>query len=229
MGDVYLARDPALDRAVAIKFLREGFDNQEMRERFEREARRRPPVAPQHRHADEFGIFDSRPFIAMEFVRGEPLSKLIRRRESIPLVRKLEMMEGLCSGLAHAHKTGMVHRDIKPANLMVDNDGGPLKILDFGIVRMAGSGLTSHGVLVGTINYMSPEQITGRGTIDLRSDVFAVGAVLHEVFTYQRAFPGEMTDVLYKIVHASRNRRGAEPRPRFRHRPRHRPVPREGA
>ena len=96
----------------------------------------------------------------------------------------------------------MVHRDIKPANLMVDNDGGPLKILDFGIVRMAGSGLTSHGVLVGTINYMSPEQITGRGTIDLRSDVFAVGAVLHEVFTYQRAFPGEMTDVLYKIVHA---------------------------
>ena len=135
-------------------------------------------------------------------IRGEPLSKLIRRREPIPLVRKLEMMEGLCSGLAHAHKTGMVHRDIKPANLMVDNDGGPLKILDFGIVRMAGSGLTSHGVLVGTINYMSPEQITGRGTIDLRSDVFAVGAVLHEVFTYQRAFPGEMTDVLYKIVHA---------------------------
>jgi len=203
MGDVYLARDPALDRAVAIKFLREGFDNQEMRERFEREARAAGRLShPNIVTIYEFGIFDGRPFIAMEFVRGEPLSKLIRRREPIPLVRKLEMMEGLCSGLAHAHKTGMVHRDIKPANLMVDNDGGPLKILDFGIVRMAGSGLTSHGVLVGTINYMSPEQITGRGTIDLRSDVFAVGAVLHEVFTYQRAFPGEMTDVLYKIVHA---------------------------
>jgi serine/threonine-protein kinase len=203
MGDVYLARDPALDRSVAIKFLREGFDSQEMRERFEREARAAGRLShPNIVTIYEFGIFDGRPFIAMEFVRGEPLSKLIRRRESIPLVRKLEMMEGLCSGLAHAHKTGMVHRDIKPANLMVDNDGGPLKILDFGIVRMAGSGLTSHGVLVGTINYMSPEQITGRGTIDLRSDVFAVGAVLHEVFTYQRAFPGEMTDVLYKIVHA---------------------------
>jgi serine/threonine protein kinase/actin-related protein len=202
MGDVYLARDPALDRSVAIKFLREGFDNQEMRERFEREARAAGRLShPNIVTIYEFGIFESRPFIAMEFVRGEPLSKLIRRREPIPLVRKLEMMEGLCSGLAHAHKTGLVHRDIKPANLMVDNDGGPLKILDFGIVRMAGSGLTSHGVLVGTINYMSPEQITGRGTIDLRSDVFAVGAVLHEVFTYQRAFPGEMTDVLYKIVH----------------------------
>ena len=202
MGDVYLARDPALDRSVAIKFLREGFDSQEMRERFEREARAAGRLShPNIVTIYEFGIFESRPFIAMEFVRGEPLSKLIRRREPIPLVRKLEMMEGLCSGLAHAHKTGMVHRDIKPANLMVDNDGGPLKILDFGIVRMAGSGLTSHGVLVGTINYMSPEQITGRGTIDLRSDVFAVGAVLHELFTYQRAFPGEMTDVLYKIVH----------------------------
>ena len=203
MGDVYLARDPALDRPVAIKFLREGFDNQEMRERFEREARAAGRLShPNIVTIYEFGVFDGRPFIAMEFVRGEPLSKLIRRREPIPLVRKLEMMEGLCSGLAHAHKTGMVHRDIKPANLMVDNDGGPLKILDFGIVRMAGSGLTSHGVLVGTINYMSPEQITGKGTIDLRSDVFAVGAVLHEIFTYQRAFPGEMTDVLYKIVHA---------------------------
>jgi serine/threonine-protein kinase len=204
MGDVYLARDPALDRPVAIKFLREGFDNQEMRERFEREARAAGRLShPNIVTIYEFGIFESRPFIAMEFVRGEPLSKLVRRRESIPLVRKLEMMEGLCSGLAHAHKTGLVHRDIKPANLMVDLDGGgPLKILDFGIVRMAGSGLTSHGVLVGTINYMSPEQITGRGTIDHRSDVFAVGAVLHEIFTYQRAFPGEMTDVLYKIVHA---------------------------
>jgi len=203
MGDVYLARDPALDRAVAIKFLREGFDNQEMRERFEREARAAGRLShPNIVTIYEFGVFDGRPFIAMEFVRGEPLSKLIRRRESISIVRKLEMMEGLCSGLAHAHKTGMVHRDIKPANLMVDMDGGTLKVLDFGIVRMAGSGLTSHGVLVGTINYMSPEQITGRGTIDLRSDVFAVGAVLHEVFTYQRAFPGEMTDVLYKIVHA---------------------------
>ncbi|MEO5822269.1 MAG: protein kinase, partial [Vicinamibacteraceae bacterium] len=202
MGDVYLARDPALDRPVAIKFLREGFDNQEMRERFEREARAAGRLShPNIVTIYEFGIFESRPFIAMEFVRGEPLSKLIRRREPMPLVRKLELMEGLCSGLAHAHKTGMVHRDIKPANLMVDNDGAPLKILDFGIVRMAGSGLTSHGVLVGTINYMSPEQITGRGTIDLRSDVFAVGAVLHEIFTYQRAFPGEMTDVLYKIVH----------------------------
>jgi serine/threonine protein kinase len=203
MGDVYLARDPTLDRLVAIKFLREGFDNQEMRERFEREARAAGRIShPNIVTIYEFGEFDRRPFIAMEFVRGEPLSKLIRRREPIPVVRKLEMMEGLCAGLAYAHKAGIVHRDIKPANLMVDGEGGPLKILDFGIVRMAGSGLTSHGVLVGTVNYMSPEQIAGSSAIDYRSDVFAVGSVLHELFTYQRAFPGEMADVLYKIVHA---------------------------
>jgi serine/threonine protein kinase len=209
MGDVYLARDPALDRPVAIKFLREGFDNEEMRERFEREARAAGRIShPNIVTIYEFGECDRRPFIAMEFVRGEPLSKRIRRHESMPTVRKLELMEGLCAGLAHAHKAGIVHRDIKPANLMVDTDA-PLKILDFGIVRMAGSGLTSHGVLVGTVNYMSPEQISGLGTIDHRSDVFAVGAVMHEIFTYQRAFPGEMTDVLYKIVHVKAESAGA--------------------
>jgi serine/threonine protein kinase len=201
MGDVYLARDPTLDRPVAIKFLREGFDSDEMRERFEREARAAGRLShPNIVTIYEFGEFLRRPYIAMEFVRGEPLSKIVKRREAIPLVRKLEMMEGLCSGLGHAHKVGMVHRDIKPANLMVDADG-PLKILDFGIVRMAGSGLTFSGVLVGTVNYMSPEQIAGSSAIDHRSDVFAVGSVLYEIFTYQRAFPGEMADVLYKIVH----------------------------
>ena len=202
MGDIYLARDPTLDRPVAIKFLREGFDNEEMRERFEREARAAGRLShPNIVTIYEFGEFGGRPFIAMEFVPGESLSKLIRRKEPIPLVRKLEMMEGLCAGLAHAHRAGIVHRDIKPANLMVDAEGS-LKVLDFGIVRMAGSGLTNIGVLVGTVNYMSPEQIAGSATIDHRSDVFAVGTVLYEIFAYKRAFPGEMAEVLYRIVHA---------------------------
>ncbi|HEY8549940.1 MAG TPA: protein kinase [Vicinamibacterales bacterium] len=209
MGDIFLARDPTLDRPVAIKFLREGFDNEEMRERFEREARAAGRLShPNIVTIYEFGEFDGRPFIAMEFVPGESLSKLIRRREPIPVVRRLEMMEGLCAGLAHAHKAGIVHRDIKPANLMVDAEGS-LKVLDFGIVRMAGSGLTHHGVLVGTVNYMSPEQIAGSATIDHRSDVFAVGAVLYEIFAYRRAFPGEMAEVLYKIVHGEPEPLGA--------------------
>ena len=202
IGDVYLAHDPVLDRPVAIKVLRHRFDGNEMRERFEREAR----AAGRLLHPNivtiyEFGDFLGWPFIAMEFVRGEPLSTVIARREPIPLVRKFELMEGLCSGLGHAHKAGIVHRDIKPANLMV-GAAGPLKILDFGIVRMAGSGMTNPGALIGAVNYMSPEQITGASAIDHRSDIFAVGSVLYEVFTYQRAFPGEMADVLYKIVHA---------------------------
>ena len=109
MGDVYLARDPALDRSVAIKFLREGFDNQEMRERFEREARAAGRLShPNIVTIYEFGVFDGRPFIAMEFVRGEPLSKLIRRRESIPLVRKLEMMEGLCAWASPEHSPSII-------------------------------------------------------------------------------------------------------------------------
>ena len=202
MGDIYLARDPTLDRPVAIKLLREGFDSEELRERFEREARAAGRLShPNIVTVYEFGDFEGRPFIAMEFVAGESLAKLIRRKAPLSLPMKLEMMEGLCAGLAHAHRGGIVHRDIKPANLMVDAEGA-IKVLDFGIVRMAGSGLTHHGVLVGTVNYMSPEQIAGSGTIDHRSDVFAVGTVFYELLASKRAFPGEMAEVLYKIVHA---------------------------
>ena len=204
MGDIYLGRDPMLDRPVAIKLLREGFDSDELRERFEREAR----SAGRLSHTNivtiyEFGLFQERPFIAMEYVPGESLAAIIRRREPLPITRKLELIEGLCAGLAHAHRANIVHRDIKPANLIVDADGG-LKVLDFGIVKLAGSGLTHHGVLVGTVNYMSPEQIAGAPDgVDHRSDVFAVGAVFYELLAYQRAFPGQMAEVLYKIVHAS--------------------------
>ena len=97
------------------------------------------------------------------------------------------MMEGLCAGLAHAHRADIVHRDIKPANLMVDGEGD-IKVLDFGIVSMAGSGLTHQGVLVGTVNYMSPEQIAGE-LVDHRSDVFAVGTVFYELFALSALFP----------------------------------------
>ena len=202
MGDIYLGRDPMLDRPVAIKLLREGFDSDELRERFEREAR----SAGRLSHTNivtiyEFGLFQERPFIAMEYVPGESLAAIIRRRKPLPITRKLELIEGLCAGLAHAHRANIVHRDIKPANLIVDADGD-VKVLDFGIVKLAGSGLTHHGVLVGTVNYMSPEQIAG-ARVDHRSDVFAVGSVFYELLAYERAFPGQMAEVLYKIVHAS--------------------------
>jgi serine/threonine-protein kinase len=202
MGDIYLARDPVLGRRVAIKLLREGFDTDEIRERFEREAH----AAGRLSHPNLVAVYESGehkglPFIAMEYVPGESLAALIRRREPIALSRKLAIVEGVCAGLAHAHRANLVHRDIKPANLIVDPDGG-VKVLDFGIVRLAGSGLTRQGVLVGTVNYVSPEQIADApGGVDHRSDVFAVGAVFYELLAYQRAFPGPMSEVLQRIAH----------------------------
>ena len=210
MGDVYLARDPSLDRLVAIKFLREGFDNEEMRERFEREARAAGRLShPNIVTIYEFGEFDGRPFIAMEFVRGEPLAELIRRREPMPLVRKLEMMEGLCAGLAHAHRAGIVHRDIKPANLMVDLEGG-VKVLDFGIVRSPDRAYPPrrprrHRQL----HVAGADRRRARGRRSPQRRVRRRRGVVRAVLLPARV-PGQMADVLYKIVHDS-----PEPLPRF--------------
>jgi serine/threonine protein kinase len=202
MASLYLARDPAIDRLVAIKVLREGFDTEELRERFAREAR----SAGRLRHANIVTVFDvgeweGEPFIAMEYIAGETLAQLINRRAPIGLRRKLELLEELCSGLGYAHNAGVVHRDIKPANIMVDAEG-TLKILDFGIARVGDSAMTQAGMLVGTLNYMSPEQILGQ-PVDHRSDIFAVGAVCYEFLTHRQAFPGNLqTGILHRILNA---------------------------
>jgi serine/threonine protein kinase len=200
MASLYLARDPAIDRLVAIKVLREGFDTEELRERFAREAR----SAGRLRHANIVTVFDvgeweGEPFIAMEYIAGETLAQLIRRNAPIALRRKLELLEALCSGLGYAHQAGVVHRDIKPANIMVDTEGA-LKILDFGIARAGDSAMTQAGMLVGTLNYMSPEQVLGQ-PVDHRSDIFAVGAVCYEFLTHRQAFPGNLqTGILHRIL-----------------------------
>ena len=198
MGTLYLAQDPRLERPVAIKLLKE--DSAELRERFAREAR----TAANLRHVNIVSIFDvdefnGQPFIAMEYIPGETLGEMIRRRAPLPLGRKLQLIEDLCAGLAYAHRAGIIHRDIKPANIMVDSEG-TLKILDFGIARVVASAMTLVGTLIGTVNYMSPEQISGR-KIDLRSDIFAVCAVFYELLSYKRAFSGSMTEMLVQIVH----------------------------
>jgi TonB family protein len=199
MGSLYLARDPAIDRLVAIKLLRRGFDTESLRERFAREAR----AAGRLRHPNIVTVFDvgehdGDPFIAMEFLAGETLGELIRQGARLSLSRRLKLLEELCDGLAYAHRAGLVHRDIKPANLMVDAEG-VLKILDFGIVRVTDSGITQSGVLVGTINYMSPEQVLGTG-VDHRSDIFAVGLVAYELLAGRQAFQGTMKDGLLKRI-----------------------------
>ncbi len=200
MGALFLARDPAIDRLLAIKLLRRGFDSDELRSRFAREAK----AAGRLRHPNIVTIFDvgeheGDPFIAMEFLAGETLDELIRHGARLSLARRLKLLEELCDGLSYAHRAGIVHRDIKPANLIVDSEG-ILKILDFGIVRLEEGGSTAAGMLVGTVNYMSPEQITG-GDIDHRSDIFAVGLVAYELLTSRQAFAGTIkTGLLNRIL-----------------------------
>ncbi len=135
MGSLYLARDPVIDRMVAIKFLKEGFDDPGARERFAREAR----AAGRLHHPNIVTIFDvgehqDRPFIAMEYVAGETLGQLVARRAVRRLWEKLEILEELCAGLHYAHTASIVHRDIKPSNVMRDQTG-VVKILDFGIAQ----------------------------------------------------------------------------------------------
>ncbi|HUE84785.1 MAG TPA: serine/threonine-protein kinase [Vicinamibacterales bacterium] len=202
MGSLYLARDPAIDRLVAIKLLKEGFDDAAARERFAREAR----SAGRLHHPNIVTVFDvgehgDRPFIAMEYVPGETLAELIKRRAGLRLVERLAILEDLCAALHYAHAAGIVHRDIKPANVML-NASGVVKILDFGIARSGGLDLTRAGDTVGTLNYMSPEQLAGQ-EVDHRTDIYSVGALAYELVTYRMAFPGNIqTGVLLKILNA---------------------------
>lgn len=201
MGALYLARDPRLDRLVAIKLLKDDYqDDNDLRERFAREAR----AVARLRHPNIIVVFDvgedeGRPFMAMEYIAGETLTNVLRQNPPLPLVRRLGLVEDLCAGLAHAHGAGIVHRDVKPANIMLDGEG-VLKILDFGIARLGNSGMTQDGMMMGSINYMSPEQIVGR-SIDHRCDAFATGAVLYEAIALEQAFPGGFdSGVLHSIL-----------------------------
>ena len=195
MGTVYLGRDPNLGRQVAVKVLREPLADDELLQRFLREAR----ATANLRHENLVTIYevdqhDHQPFIAMEYVDGTTLAEVIKRRQQLPLAQKCSFVEQICAGLHHAHRVGIVHRDIKPANVMVDAQG-VIRILDFGIARVADSAMTSDGMMLGTLNYMSPEQMLGK-PVDFRSDIFSVGALAYELLSYQMAFPGSLNDGL---------------------------------
>ena len=198
MGEVYVARDPVLEREVAVKLISGEIDTDRSRQRLVLEAR----AAGRLQHPNIVTIFDAgehedQPFIAMEFVRGETLGNLIRRQAPMTLVRRLELIEHACAGLAHAHRAGVVHLDIKPDNLMLD-ETGVVKVLDFGIARVLKSDLLVTRQLGGTLRYMSPEQIENR-PLDRRSDVFSLGCVLFELVTFVPAFVGSTKDIVTQI------------------------------
>ena len=196
MGSVYLARDPLIDRLVAVKLLDAAFDAS-ARGRFSREAR----AAGRLHHPNIVTIFDvgehlGRPFIAMEYVPGLTLAALIREAQTLP-GEKLRLMADAAAALAFAHRAGVVHLDVKPENLM-RRDDGVLKILDFGIARMLTAETTHTHRVLGTLRYMAPEQVTG-DSVDRRSDVFALGCVLYELVAGRPAFEGTMKELLARV------------------------------
>jgi eukaryotic-like serine/threonine-protein kinase len=196
MGTVYVAHDPVLGRMVAIKVFAGDLDVPDARERFSREARAAAALNhPNIVTVYDFGEYGSQPFIVMEYVPGETMANLIRRKVPVSVADKLRWMEELCAGAGYAHQMSVIHRDIKPANLMIDRSGR-LKILDFGIARMLGIA-SNTAVMIGTPGYMAPEQITG-DPVDHRSDQFSIGVVFYELLAYTEAFPG---DTLPAITH----------------------------
>ena len=204
MGSLYLARDPAIDRLVAIKLLREGFEDESLRERFAREVRATGKLHhPNIVTVFDTGEHDNRPFIAMEYIAGETLASVIQRRAPASIGEKLSILEEVCDALGCAHGAGIVHRDIKPANVMIEDATGTAKILDFGIAHAGETGLTNAGEMVGTLNYMAPEQISG-AMVDQRTDIYAVGVLAYELLSYQRAFAGTMQEgLLARLLHGA--------------------------
>jgi serine/threonine protein kinase len=200
MGVVYSARDEIMDRVVALKVMAGDLEAEpDTRARFYREAK----VGGQLLHRNITTVFDlgeseGRLFMVMELLRGLPLNQFLSRPEGVSLEVKLDLMIQLCEGLAAAHAHGVFHRDIKPSNLYVLDDG-TLKILDFGIARLATSTMTATGSIVGTPDYMSPEQTIG-GEIDQRSDIFSAGALFYAMLSGSKPFASpDLPTVLRKV------------------------------
>jgi eukaryotic-like serine/threonine-protein kinase len=202
MADVYLAEDQELGRRVAIKILnsRHGNDDQFI-ERFRREAKNAAAL----NHPNIVSIYDRGEaedtyYIAMEFLDGRTLKELIVSRGAAPINVAIEYARQILSALRFAHRHGIVHRDIKPHNVLVDGEGR-VKVTDFGIARAGTSQMTETGSIVGTAQYLSPEQARG-GEVDPRSDLYSLGVVLYELLTGKTPFDGE-TPVEIAMKHLS--------------------------
>jgi serine/threonine protein kinase len=202
MGVVYKAVDPHLDRQVAIKMMTGGFtDNPDLLKRFFREAQslgslQHPNIVTVY----DLGDFNGNPYMVMEYMEGEGLDSVLANRRQLSLLEKTNIIIQVCHGLSYAHGRGIVHRDIKPANIMVGKDGG-IKLFDFGIAHIGDHSVTKTGQIVGTLSYMSPEQVNGK-PVDARTDLFSTGVVLYQLFTNHLPFEGESTaTTLLKIIY----------------------------
>lgn len=199
MGEVFRAHDPVLDRHVALKIIAAGDDDR--LQRFHREAQSAARLShPNIVVVHDFGEDSGRFFMAMELLEGTDLKAAIANGSLGDVNTKLRVMNQVCDAVAFAHARSIVHRDLKPANIFV-LPNQQVKILDFGLARPAHSDMTGTGAILGTPNYMAPEQIKGQ-KIDARADVFALGAVFYELLSNRRAFEGDSIHaVLYRVLH----------------------------
>ncbi len=202
MGEVYRANDLTLDQEVALKFLPEGMASDPgMLARFHGEVR----IARQVSHPNVCRVYDvgeieGHLFLSMEYVDGEDLASLLRRIGRLPSDKAVEFARRICAGLAAAHEKGVLHRDLKPANIMIDSRGRVV-IMDFGLAAVA-SQVQGLEIRAGTPGYMSPEQLAGR-EVTVRSDIYALGLVLYEMFTGKRPFEAENLAELIEMQHGS--------------------------
>jgi serine/threonine-protein kinase len=205
MAVVYKARDSLLERLVALKVINQRFqENETAYQRFLNEARvaaalTHPNIVAIH----ELGIEEGRPFIAMEFLPGWDLREIIDRRQALSVRQKLSIALQIARALEHAHGRGVIHRDVKPANIRLLPDG-TVKLMDFGIAKIASEAipqLTRSGVVIGTVAYMSPEQLRSQ-PLGPTSDLFSFGVVLYELLTWKSPFEASNTTAaIYRIIH----------------------------
>jgi serine/threonine-protein kinase len=209
MGTVYRGKDPAIDRAVALKTVRFGAqanaeESAELRERFYREAR----AVGRLSHPNIVTIYDvgnegDLEYIAMEFVEGYTLEEVVKKKQALNYKILAKIVMQVCAALDYAHKQGIVHRDVKPANILV-LDNFEIKVADFGIARLEqpNATMTQTGIALGTPSYISPEQLRGE-KVDHRSDIFSLGVVIYELIAHQKPFTGEnISQLIYNILNS---------------------------
>ena len=197
MGGVYRGLDKSVGREVAIKTLTEA--TEELRQRFQLEARSGVLNHPNVVTVYDFGEQDGNPYIVMEFVQGDSLENLLRAGRQFSLIERLEIVRQVCLALGYAHQQGVIHRDIKPANVMVQPSGN-IKIVDFGVARLESqSGHTQAGMVIGTFHYISPERLLGR-TADGRADIWSAGIILYLLLSGRLPFPGDDPATLHRVI-----------------------------
>ncbi len=206
MGVVYKARDPQIDRIVAVKTVSMWGQEQEAENEFRMRFMNEAQAAGRLHHAGIVSIFDvgenlenKEAYIVLEFVSGESLNKILAREKKLSLPRALQLAEEIAMALDYAHAQGVVHRDIKPGNILVTEEGHA-KIADFGIAKLNLAHFTLPGRVMGTPAYMAPEQLSGEG-VDGRSDLFSLGVILYAMVTGHSPFQGNSaTTVCFKVA-----------------------------